>query len=205
MAGTDSQVTVVEGASGKMLAHTQRSVASNTVYQQQSVISEAYLPSYTGVVTTAMTMGANDHLFELQGSTINRLYLRKIEVFQLANATAVSAAVQLMRTTTAGTGGSSYPPVALDPTSSVTTATFRGGLSANKGTEGAVLGEWTMQMFAAPGVLAIPALVQEWSDPRVQPPTISAGNANGLALKLITAVTSGTCLVTVTFSEWFAS
>ena len=204
MAGTDSVVQIDEG-SGKMLAHVQRSVASNTVYQQVSLIGEAYLPTYTATATTAMTMGANDHLFELQGATINRLYLRKIEVCQLANATAVTAAVQLMRTTTAGTGGSSYPPAATDPTSSATTATFRGGLSANKGTEGTVLGEWTMPMFAAPGVLAKPALVLEWSDPRGQPPTIAGGNANGLALKLITAVTSGTCLIIVTFSEWFAS
>lgn len=204
MAGTDSQVTVTEGV-GKMLHAVQRSVASNTVYADAIVISEAYLPTYTATATTAMTMGANDHLFELQGSTLNRLLIRSIEVTQLANATAVSAAVQLLRTTTAGTGGTSYTPVALDPTSSATTATFRGGLSANKGTEGGVLGEWTMQMSAAPGVLAAPTFVKEWRDPRVQPPTIAAGNANGICLKLITAVTTGTVHIVVTFSEAFWS
>jgi|ERR1035437_456315 hypothetical protein len=204
MAGTDSVVQINEG-SGKYLGYVSRSIASNTVYQQQTIIAEAYLPTYTATATTAMTMGANDHLFELQGSTLNRLVIRSIEVHQLANATAVVAAVQLIRTTTAGSGGTNYAPTATDPTSAVTSATFHGGLSSSKGTESTVLAEWTMPMLAAAGTAPVPALFKQWIDPRVQPPTIAAGNANGLALKLITAVTSGTVHITVTFSELYWS
>ena len=206
MAGTDSVVQITEG-SGKYLGYTVRSMASNTVYQQHVLVSEPYLPTYTVSVTTAVAVGANDHLLQIIAGPLNRVLMRRLLVTQLAGASASTKAVmQLLRLTTAGTGGTAYTPRATDPTSDTTGATARAGVSASKGTEGNILWTGTGTYLATAATAgATPILDLVWDDPRSQPPTIAAGTSNGLALKAITAITTGTIHIYAEFSEAFWS
>lgn len=206
MAGTDSVVQINEGT-GKYLSHVQRSQASNTTYTPQVIVSEPYLPTYGVAVTTAAsTATANSHLIQIMAGPLNRVVIRRILVTQLAAAGAATAMVcQLLRLTTAGTGGTSFTPRALDPVSDVTPATTM-TLPSAKGTEGSILWTGVSNMLATVAVAGgNPILDLDFRDPRAQPIVISAGTSNGLALKNITAVASGTVHIYVEFSETFWS
>ena len=207
MAGIDSVVNVNEGVNGKNLHYIQRSIASNTDYQQAVVVSEAYLPTYSIATSTAVsTATAASHLVQVMAGPLNRVLIRRVLVTQLVGAGSATAAVlQLVRLTSAGTGGTPITPTALDPTSSVSAVASQ-TLPSSKGSEGSVI--WT----SVGNVLQTPAVAGEeyvidwqWDDPRKQPPTIAAGVANGLALKLVTAVATGTVHILVEYSEAFWS
>lgn len=203
----DSTIQINEGT-GAYLDHYQRTITSNTVNQARVVLSEPYAASYTVSVTTAVsTAVANTHLLQIMAGSLNRVVLRRLQVSQIVNAGAETRCVfQLLRLTSAGTGGTSYTPAAVDPVDTATAATAMTAPSA-KGTEGTVL--WTQARTIPDTALTNttePLLIDlDWRDPRTKGPVIAAGTSNGLALKNITAVATATVHIWAEFVELYWS
>jgi hypothetical protein len=189
----DSFIEVTEGT-GKKLAAFERTVNSQTVQDQRFVLAEPFLPSYTVAITTEVSLAtANSHLLQIMAGANKRLLLRRIKVTQLGAASTAQVCVfQLVRLTTAGTGGTAYTPRQFDPADGNAEATAM-TLPSSKGTEG--VGLWTET-----GVLwsTVPTAgsgqdvvdLDFRSGLRTKPPTIAAGTSNGLALKNVTAITT---------------
>lgn len=198
----ESLIAVTEGA-GKNTSTWQRTKNSQTVEDQQVVISEPYLAAYTISVTTAISTGtANSHLLQIMAGASNRVLLRRLTVTQIVNAGAATRCVfQLLRLTTAGSGGTAYTPRALDPVDGAAGATAM-TLPSSKGTEGNILGTWAQLIDGAtPAVTELPILDIVWADDRTKSPAIAAGTSNGLALKNITAVATATVHITASIVE----
>jgi len=201
----DSTVAISEGA-GTLLDHYQRTITSNTVHQARVAIALPYLATYTVSVTTAVSTGtANSHLLQIFAGALNRVILRKLQVSQIVNAGAETRCVfQLLRTTTAGTGGTAYTPAALDPVDTATAATAM-TLPSSKGTESSIL--WTQARTIPDTALTNttePLLIDlNWTDPTSKGPVIAAGA--GIALKNITAVATATVHIYAEFAEAYYS
>jgi hypothetical protein len=200
----DSYVTVLDAESGKNLATFERTVGGQTVQDQRVVLAEAFLPTYSVSVTTAVsTATANSHLLQIMAGANKRVLLRRIYVTQLANAGANTSAVfQLLRLTTAGTGGTAFTPRQLDPADGNAEATAM-TLPSSKGTEGNVLWTGTGILLATAATAGSDMIIDldYRAGLRTKPPTIAAGTSNGLALKLITAVASATVHIYAEFVE----
>ena len=200
----DSTVQINEGT-GVFLSHWQRTKTSNTVNEAAVVLSEPYLASYSVSVTTAAaTATANSHLLQIMAGALNRVVLRRLVVYQMVAAGAATAVnLQLLRLTTAGSGGTSFTPRALDPIDTATAATAQ-TLPSSKGTEGNILWTGVMNVAASAGVQQ-PILDLRWDDPRTRPPVIAAGTSNGLALKNITSLATATVHIYAEFVEAYWS
>ena len=104
----------------------------------------------------------------------------------------------VFRLTTAGTGGGTSAPPALDTTDAACGATAM-TLPTGKGTEGALLWAGGVPIFnpvTSPGVL-----MGVQSPPLLKPIRIPAGTANGIAVKNITAVAGGSAALNIYFFE----
>lgn len=201
MAG-DSFVQIDEGSARKMDTW-QRAIASNTVEQQRYVQSEPYQPSFSISVTTAISAAtANAHLLQIMAGPLNRVGIRRLRVYQVANGTTQQTTLQVRRLTTAGTGGTSYTPAVYDPsdTTDVTAMT----LPSAKGTEGAVLWNGSVLFHATAATVGLnPVLELDWTMTTTKALWIPAGTSNGLCIKNVTGVTSATVFVWAEFVEQF--
>src|ERR1051326_6139673 len=187
--------TKITEGTDKKVASVQRVKGSDTVEEQSIVLSEGFVASYTVSVTTAITLAtANNHLIQFMAGATNIVILRRLQVFQLAVASAAQACVfQLLRLSSAGTGGTSYTPRAKDPADSAADSTAMANITgASKGTEGNIIWTGVSNAWAAipPAFAYGPLLELDFRDPRSKPPRIAAGTSNGLALKNITGVTT---------------
>lgn len=203
---SDSYISFDEGSARKW-SFVQRSIASNTVEEMKAVISEPYLPVYSAITTSAVSTGtANSHLMAISGSTLNRLYIRRVLVTQLANAGASTKAVlQLVRLTTSGSGGTAITPRTYDNADGATTASAQ-TLPSSKGTEGTILWTGTGNLMAAAASAANDFVIDwVWDAPHRRSPTVAAGTSNGIALKLITSVASATVHIAIEWAEGFWS
>lgn len=183
----------------------ERSISSNTVEQQRIVIAESFMPTFVASNPNAIsTATANSHLIQIMGSTINRVYLRRIRVYQLANAgSATMAAFQLLRLSSAGTGGTSLNNGAYDPSDTNSTAAVM-TLPSAKGSETTNLGLWTGDILSVAATAGNDYVLDlDWRDTKSKCPVIAAGATTGLCLKLLTAVASATVQVTIEWSEAF--
>lgn len=199
----DATVQINEGT-GVLLSHWNRTKTSNSVLEAAQVISEPYLAAYTVSVTTAVALTtANDHLLQIMAGNLNRVILRRLQVSLAVNATAETRCVfQLLRLTSAGTGGTAYTPRALDPVDTASAATAM-TLPSSKGTEGNIL--WTQARVVPDTTQTIDSdtllIDMDWTDPRTKGPVIAAGTSNGIALKNITAVAPATVHIYLEYVE----
>lgn len=198
----ESTVAVTEGA-GKKLHSFNRTIGANSVEDEVVLLGENYLASYmlTTQGTNVSTATANSHLLQIMAGASLKVRIRRIEMHQLAMATTVTVPIiQLFRLTTAGTGGTTLTPAALDPGDSASGATAM-TLPSSKGTEGVQVGEgrpYLMQTLSASTPLVNPVWVMDFDRPRSKPLIISSGTANGIAVKIVTA----TAAATVAFNVW---
>src|SRR3990167_5596187 len=107
MAATDNSYVMVNDGTGSKVSFVQRSKASNTVNETEVALSLPYVPTYTIVTPSPVSLAtASSHPLQILGSTINRDLLRYIEVTQVGNAaSAKQIEFELRRLDTAGTGG----------------------------------------------------------------------------------------------------
>ncbi len=116
--------------------------------------------------------------------------------YQVALATTAGTSdFQLLRLTTAGTGGTALTPNPMDPAFAVAGCTGM-TLPSSKGTEGVPL--WRGQVYftqthpTARDREPLVILDLDFDRLRIAPPVISAGTANGLCLKNVTGVAAAT-------------
>lgn len=176
--------TIDEGVD-KNIATWSRTVDAATVHVQKVAVDEAFMATYTITVFTAVTISSADkHIVQIMAGGTNRVYLRRLRFWQAANATTTqNISLVVYRLTTAGTGGTSYTPVALDPSSSAAGATAM-TVPTSKGTEGSLLDQWFPTIHTTATTVGLrPMLDLSWDGLREQSPTIAAGTSNGIAVK----------------------
>jgi hypothetical protein len=200
---SESSINVTEG-SGKRLHAWDRTIGATLVQDQFMLPGEYPLASYETHAIGASTAVANDHSLQVMAGASNYVRIRRIRVEQLASATTAAICnFQILRLTTAGTGGSVMTPRPWDSGDTAATATSMQVPTA-KGTEGVELLRFAIAMRQAVSGTASPAddPVWEWAQlPGQKPLIIPAGTANGICVKNTTAVAAATVMVSVEFVE----
>lgn len=201
----ESIVQVNEGA-GKKLHTFQRTIGANAVEDEVILHGEPYLATYGITPTATLSMAtANDHLVQIMAGASLNVLVRRIRLYQVvAVTTAASSSFQLLRLTTAGTGGTALTPAPFDSTDAAAGATAM-TLPTVKGTEGVVLAYTTCSMIqtAPAGGPGQSTLLVEWDFDRLRTKglRIPAGATNGIALKHLTANAAGTVIFEAVISE----
>jgi len=186
--------------SGKKLHHFQRTIGANDVLDEVVIPGEPYLAAYSAVYAAVSTATANSHLAQLMALAGTNLYIRRIRVRQkVAATTAAFMTLQILRLTTAGTGGTAVTPRAMDATDGAAAEDAR-FIPGVKGTEGSLLWEEAAWMVGATTASGLELL--EWTPaPNAKGIRISAGTANGIAVKNVTAIPAGQVDVLIDFWE----
>lgn len=203
---TNATVQIAEGV-GKLMRVIQRSIGGSTVYLQGVFTEDSPYDTFTAISAAVVAPAANDHVFQLMAGANKDVYLHRLVAWQLAAATAAAIdQYQLLRLTTAGTGGSAITPNPLDLTGNAVTATARGAVTASKGTEGAILDTQTAYFLqtigATPGGVQTTKLLDfDYRASDTMKPRITRGAANGLALKALTTRAAASLVIVATFSE----
>lgn len=195
----------VTAGSGTNLRTNTRTISATTVHEQAVQLADYNEATYNIVTAaTAITTAASHTLQIMAGSTLP-VYLRRIRVYQIvAVTTAALVNWDILRLTTAGTGGTSITPSPLDTTDSASGATAM-TLPTAKGTESTVLYRASSQIIqtvgtGGPGTNGL-ILDIEFDGFRVKVPRIAAGTSNGIALKQVTGASPATVYVVATITE----
>lgn len=202
MANTTVAVTA---GSGTLLRHNSRTISSNTVLEQHVQLADYHEATYNVVTAaTAITTAASHTVQIMAGGTLP-VYLRRIRVFQIvAVTTGVIVNWDVLRLTTAGTGGTAVTPSPLDSTDSASGCTAM-TLPTAKGTESTVLYRASSQIIQTVGAIGPgqnPLLLDlNFDDLRIKVPRIAAGTSNGIALKQVTGASPATVYVVATVTE----
>lgn len=190
----ESIVQVTEGT-GKKLHTFNRTIGANSVEDEVVLSGLPYLATYAVAFAGIAVGTANDHILQIMaGATLN-VYVHLIRFYQRASATtAVYAEFQLIRLTTAGTGGTVRSFLAHDSTDAAVGATAM-SLPTAKGTEGSVLAVQDAYFTQTPGAAGLnfgPVFDWQPNNPLLKPIRIPAGTANGLCVKNTVAATAAT-------------
>lgn len=199
----ESLVNTTEG-SGKKLHTYQRTIGANNVEDEIALIGDQYLATYNASTAGVSAATANDHLIQIMAGSTLHVQIRRILVYQSALATtAAFANLQVLRLTTAGTGGTATTPAVYDPNDAGSGATAM-SLPTAKGTEGTRLWNGSVGFTQTVPTAGIsPALLDLDFDknPRLKPIRIAPGTTNGICLKNLTAIAAATVIVDVFFTE----
>jgi hypothetical protein len=194
----ESIVQVTEG-SGKKLHTWNRTIGANSIEDEFVLPGELPYPTYTVSAAGIATTTAASHMMQLMAGASLNVRVRRIRISQNAAAGAVSAfPLQIVRVTTAGTGGTALTARPYD-----TAAAAAGGagmtLPTVKGTEGTILFDASVWV----GTGAIPIRDPwEWVQvPSSQPIIIPAGTANGIVIKNTAGIATSTLDITIEFAE----
>jgi hypothetical protein len=197
----ESIVQVTEGV-GKKLHTWSRVVGANTVEDEFVVPGEYPLASYNVAPSAANIAIAtnNSHIMQLMAGAALNVRIRRIRMWQSVVATTLAFyTFELLRLTTAGTGGTVLTPSKLDNGDAAAGAAGM-TLPTVKGTEGAPLDTLAPTLVAA--ATAGQNLIWEWTQhPGMKPIIIPAGVANGICLKNTVAAAAGAIRVVIEFVE----
>lgn len=197
----ESSISVTEG-SGKRLRTNDRTVSSILVQEQVIQAGEPYLPTYS-VAVNPSTATATSHLLQIMAGASLNVRVRRIEIYPLAATTASVTVVQIVRLTTAGTGGTSVTPTpfntgdAASGATAMTLPTGKGTIAATPLTYGMV----SLYSAVPTSGFVGNAVIWDFDDARLGPVIIPAGTSNGLAIVNNQAIAGGTVLINVIFSE----
>lgn len=195
---TASNIQVTQG-SGTRLATNSYTEGGVTVHDEKFILGEPYLATYVARANTVSGATSADHLMQLMAGASLNVRIRRIRVRQQAAASAVGATViEVLRLTTAGTGGTTVTPSKLENADAASGGTAM-TLPTAKGTESTIL--WDDGFWA--GTAAIPVRdTVEWVQlPSSKPIVIAAGTSNGIAIKITTGLASLSVTVDVEFAE----
>lgn len=200
---SQSYVPFLDSASATRKFHTnQRNNGADTVEQYVQLTGEPYLATYLITVTTPVSAAtANSHLLQIMAGATYRVGLRRLIVTQIANGTTQVNQWQLVRLSSAGTGGTSYTPRNVDnadPAAGATAMT----LPSAKGSEGFIPWTDTVLTHAVAATVGLnPIFDRSWGDPQTKTIWILPGTSNGIALKNITASAGGTYYIQAVIVE----
>lgn len=172
---------------------------AQVVQDQKIILGEPYVATYSIPFTVSTSLGT-DHLLQIMaGASLNV----RIRAIYMAQGSAASAAgtqqIQVLRLTTAGTGGSAITPTAYDTSDAASGATAM-SVPTSKGTEGAVLLRLIYPIVTTLPVQYAPQ-PQWFQEENHKPIIIPAGTANGIALKPVVAISGMNLTGYVEFSE----
>jgi len=201
----NSTLAVTAGSGSNLRVNT-RTIASVTNLEQYVQLADPNEATYNIVTAATSIATANSHTLQIMAGSTLPVYLRRIQVRQFGLAT--TAAIvnwDLLRLTTAGTGGTSLTPAPLDSTDSASGATAM-TLASSKGTESTVLWRGSSsltQTVATQNAGENNTLILDlvFDGPRNKVPRIAAGTSNGIALKMVTGAAAATVYVVATISE----
>lgn len=199
---SESYIGVDEAVSpDAKLRSISRVIGGNTVEEEAVILGEPFLPHYTVSSGGAGVGTDNAHTCQLMAGSSLNVRVRKIRIRQAGLASSAGTAeLELIRLTTAGSGGSAVTPAPMDPGDAACGATYMGSPST-PGTEGTtIIRRIPMGMEAAQPTGEV--AVWEWAEhPYGKPIIIPAGTSNGLCLKVVEPVTSATIAIEWEFAE----
>lgn len=194
---TLSSLGYTDGA-GKNIKTFSRSEGGTTREEQVMELGEPSLPTYTFTAQNVSTATSASHLAFIQGD--GTLYTR-INWFEIEQQTlaggAATAEIRVIRTTTAGTGGTSISCYPVDGGDTSPYAGVAMTLPSSKGTEGVTIYQKRLAIVAAAPVTA----TMRWERQMYEKPWIIApATTNGFCWKLITGIATSTVNITIGFS-----
>lgn len=199
----ESFVNVTEGA-GKKLHTNQRTIGANTVEDEVIVVGEQYLATYVMTHGPTSVATALSHPSQLMAGASLKLRVRRIRVWQQVAATTAALPIfELLRLSTAGTGGTAVTPNPLEAADGACGATGM-TLPTAKGTEGArlaIASPYLIQTIGASTPFYQPVIEWDFDRLRTKAIIVPAGTTNGLALKATTGTAGASVLVEWLFDE----
>jgi hypothetical protein len=179
----ESTLGVTEASSpGKFLHTWSRSIGSTTREETATYMAEYPLATYTAAATMRANT-ANSHLLAIQGDGTNYVRVRRITIVP-ANilSTASTLEIQVLRTSTAGSGGTTVNARAFDPGDTSPYAGSVLSLPTSKGSEGDLLKRFRLGI---PASNPITNSVEWKEEDNSKPMIVGNSTANGLAIKVI--------------------
>src|ERR1044071_6233690 len=137
----ESLVAVSQG-SGKNFHTYNRTIGGNSVEDEVVLIGEQYVPTYVVAAGATISIAtAASHVLQIMAGTTNPVFIRRIKIWKSVPATTAALIFfQLLRLTTAGTGGGTITPQQHDSTNDSAAGATAMTLPTVKGTEGAAVG-----------------------------------------------------------------
>jgi hypothetical protein len=198
MSRAESTVAVTEG-SGKNFHTIATSIGGTTKEDQVVVTGEHYLATYSALAAGVSTATSASHLAVLEGDGTNYIRLHRIYISQVAAAGAATLAqYQVFRTTTASTTGTALNPRPFDGADTNPYAGRAVTIPGAKGTEGNQLLHF--RHWLTNSIAAQPNAVEWVARPDQKPIIVGPATTDGIALKIVTGIASGTVDITLEFS-----
>jgi hypothetical protein len=204
LATTPTYTAITEGTGKKMAASTYTE-NSQVVLDQKVILGEPYEATYMATAAGVSLTTANAHLMEIMAGASLNVRIRRVEVGQIALATVAAAQLfQLVRLTSAGTGGGLTVATPFDTADAASGATAM-TLPSVKGAEGGSFAFGTIfivQTVGVSGSTTQPALVWDFDQLRSKPIILAAGTTNGIAIRTPNAGTApASVFINVFFTE----
>lgn len=172
-------INFTEG-SGKKLRTWNRTIGANSTEEQFVIPGEYPTPSYMVYATAVSGATAASHTIQLMAGASLNVRVRRIFLHAIA-ATVGTVRFEVVRLTTAGTGGTALTVGKMDNGDAAVGATAM-TLPTVKGTEGAFL--WPITVGSAAAAPQSAVNESGWvQHPNSKAIIIPAGTANGIALK----------------------
>lgn len=191
-------------ADSKKIHFWDRTIGANSVLDEFALPGEYPLATYSVVATGISGATSSDHLVQLMAGSSLNVRIRRIQLQQVGLMTTASEfSVNVLRLTTAGTGGGAITPAKYDTSDGAAGATAM-SLPSAKGTESTLLDImriWPIQTYATAGGTGSGSRDEMVQLPNMKPIIIPAGTSNGLALKIQTGRAGLTVDVEIEFVE----
>lgn len=197
----ESTLGVDPGTTLKLHTYT-RTIGANSVLDEFVLMGENPYATYVAAGNGISIGTANSHTIQLMAGSSQNVRIRSIHIKQSALAgTEAIGAWQLLRLSSAGSGGSGITPAPYDTSDSAAGATCQ-SLPSSKGTETTNLHNPRVTIANATSTVGLKRDEWEWhQQPGMKPIIVPAGTSNGIALKNITAIASASVVVEIIFQE----
>lgn len=192
----ESELAVTPGV-GLNLRTDTKTISSTTRHQQVMLLGDVSSPTYTAIGIGLSAATSASHLMFIQGDGSNYTRIHRIAVKTRGTGTAGVLDVRVLRTSTAGSGGSTVNGRPFDAADTDPYGGTIQTLPSSKGTEGNQLLEFDLPSFASTGSVGS----AEWTQSiRGKPIIIGTSTANGICIKVQTGIASITVDIEVEFS-----
>lgn len=196
---SDSSIAILQATSpDKYLHSSSRSYGGTTKEDQYTHLADPARVTYAAFAQAVSIATSAAHAIFIQADGTNYTKIWGIDVQEVGLPSASLANFLVIRTTTAGSGGTSVSGFPMD---GADTSPYGGTiqtLPTAKGTEGSTLFGYRLPLAAANPL----TLDNKWSwraDANQKPITIGTAATGGICLKIVTGITSATVDLTLWF------
>lgn len=192
MAAAESVIQITDAASSTKYLHTSsRSYGGTTKEDQFWLKAQSVRTTYRAYASAVSSATSASHLIFIQADGTNYTFITGLYLPQTTLAGSASTAnIQVIRTSTAGSGGGSISGFPLD---AADTSPYGGTiqtLPSSKGTEGSTLFGGPVGMVAAQPMLTTSGWFYRFDDDE-KPITIGTATTDGICVKIVTGIASG--------------